>query len=166
MCGGWFFDDPELGSPSSEPVYSLGPERICPFTCPGIFLFIDYFCLLCCPLASVNTPFAWWAPSSTLSCLCQANMHFVGPTKVTTWGPTTVRAVQGYPGRPRGGRGGRRHWPADPFIPKRSGAFCVLRGVPGCARGGASMATWWLPGSSGGPSWSGVTPTFTVTAAR
>ena len=48
VCGGSFLDDPKLESPSPEPVYQLGPERIGPFICPGILLFIDYISLLCC----------------------------------------------------------------------------------------------------------------------
>ena len=48
VCCNWFFGDPELESPSPEPVYHLGPERIGPFTCHETFLFIDYICLLCC----------------------------------------------------------------------------------------------------------------------
>jgi hypothetical protein len=132
----------------------MGPEKIGPLICPGIFLFIDYFCLLYCSLTSVNTPFARRAPSSRLSCPYQAGRCFVGPTVPATWGPTIVRAVRGYPGRPRGGR---RHWPAGPFFPERSGAFCMFRGVPGGVRGGANTATWCLPGPFGRPSWSGVT---------
>ena len=47
------------------------------------------------------------------------------------------------------------------FIPERPGAFCVPRGVRGGSGGGArdgvSPATWWLPGLSSRPSWSGAT---------
>ena len=136
----------------------MGPKKIGPLTCLGIFLFIDYFCLLYCSLTSVNAPFARRAPSSRLSDPYQAGRYLVGPTVPATWGPTIVRAVRGYPGRVRGGH---RHWPVGPLIPEWSGVFCsirALRGVPEGTRGGASVATRWPPRSSGGPSRPGVTP--------
>jgi len=119
MCGDWFFDDPELESPSPEPVYQLGVEKIGPLTCLGILLFIDYLCFLCCPLTNVNTPFAWQAPSSRLPCPCQVGMCLVGPVVAATWGPTGVRPIRGHPGS---ARGGRRHWPvgsSHPEVPRQ-----------------------------------------------
>ena len=100
VCGDSFFDDSELQSPSPKPVYWLGPEKIGPFTCPGIFIFIDYICLLCCSLTSVNAPFAWRAPSSRLPCPCQAGKSLVGPTVATTWVPPPSEPSGATPGDP------------------------------------------------------------------
>ena len=79
VCGDWFFDDPNLESPSPKPVYQLGPERIGPFTCPGAFLFIGYIFLLCCfsnwcerTLCMVGAVFQTALPLSDRQASCRA----------------------------------------------------------------------------------------------
>ena len=48
----------------------------------------------------MNVPFAWWEPSSRLSCPCQAGRRLVGPVVAATQGPPAPEPSEVTPGEP------------------------------------------------------------------
>jgi len=147
-----------LESPSPEPVYQLGLERISPFTCPGIFLFIDYICLLCCfsnwcehTLCKAGAVFLAALPLSGRQALCRVLYS-------SLLGPAGVRGALGDSGRT--GVALDTDWWAflSRDAPGWSGWSSRCWVAPKGIRDGASAATWCPPGLSHIPSWSGETP--------
>ena len=109
-------------------MYSLGPKKISPFTCPGMLLFIDYICLLCCfsnwcqhDFCMVSAVFKATPPLSGGQALCRARHS-------RPLGPASVRVVRDCPG---GAPGGRRHRLVGLLISGCSGTFRLVLVLPG-----------------------------------
>ena len=148
-----------------------------PFTCLGTFLFIDYNCLLCYSLTSVNTPFAWWAPSfqtvlilSSWQASCRTRHYSLLGSHHRQNRPGLPREAPGWPWTLAGGTShpgvfrGLLIDPGAPGCPRgRPGwSECGHVAVPGVARRTLRLAAT-LVNPRAPP---GATPAFTMSGFR